>query len=334
MSLLRGKIEFRSITSLALQKNPLGDPHERELVVYLPPSYAPGTELPWIMLLPPYGSSQRTILEHRLWERSFLDIAEDCMAAQKCEAVIVSPDAQNRWGGSQFVDSAATGAYQTFLADEVTRFMEANYGVVPANLGGAIGGRSSGGFGGLRMLTDRPGVFDTVFSHAGDAYFEASLVPHLYAFAIEVRAAGGLTAFIDRVSELGPRGDREFMALMMLSSIAAYTPDAAGAFPHVELPIDIESGQLIASVVTRLLAADPMRRIPTSPSQLAGLVYLDAGNRDEYALQYGAMSLAAALRERCGLVVHNEYPGSHRGTRDRIEASLMTLLGRWKTMGL
>ena len=39
---LRGQLDEHELTSEALRGNPLGDPHERPLWVYTPPSYAGG----------------------------------------------------------------------------------------------------------------------------------------------------------------------------------------------------------------------------------------------------------------------------------------------------
>ena len=57
--MLRGTVERVSLRGKALEGNALGDPSERELIVYLPPSYRQGQErtYSWLMVLTGYAST-------------------------------------------------------------------------------------------------------------------------------------------------------------------------------------------------------------------------------------------------------------------------------------
>jgi len=111
----------------------------------------------------------------------------------------------NRWGGSQFLDSAATGRYQSYLADEIVPFVEARYRTFAERAGRAVLGRSSGGFGALRLGLDRPEVFGAIGSHAGDSAFEISVLPELRDAAIAYDRSGGLSGFLARFEETPAR---------------------------------------------------------------------------------------------------------------------------------
>ena len=54
---LAGRIEERTITSDLLRDNPLGDPHERPVLVYMPPGYddEPGRRYPAVYVIMGYG---------------------------------------------------------------------------------------------------------------------------------------------------------------------------------------------------------------------------------------------------------------------------------------
>jgi enterochelin esterase family protein len=55
-------------------------------------------------------------------------------------------------------------------------------------------------------------------------------------------------------------------------------------------------------------------------------IYLDAGDRDEHGLQFGARQMRDLLVARGAPVAHEEFPGGHRGTGHRYETSLPRLV--------
>jgi enterochelin esterase family protein len=337
MTALRGRIETPLLRSAALRGNVLSDPTDREVLVYLPPSYdetlrSPNNgarRFPMVMVLPAFGAMHRTLASFRLWDKNVFEIYESLLARAECiEAILVVPDAVNRWGGSQFLDSAATGAYQTYLVDEVVPFVDQLYRTIPTRESRAIVGRSSGGFGALRIGIDRPDAFAAIGCHAGDALFDVSLRPGLTAVATVLDREGGLLPFANRMREQGPRGDADFEAIAMLAYAAAYAPNTASPFPHCDLPFDPETALLIPEVWARWIEHDPVVLLERFPAALsrASFVYLDAGNRDEHGLHFGARRLARLLRDRGVACVHEEFDGGHRNTTQRFANSLPKLI--------
>lgn len=326
---LRGRVEAMVLDSDALRGNPLGDPSRREVFVYLPPSYDGSRRFPVVMLLGPYGSDNRVFVQGRMWEPTTFERFDRLLAEGACdEAILVAPDGCTRWGGSQFLDAPAVGRYQTHLVDEVLPLVDARHRTIPRPEARAIVGRSSGGFGALRVALDRPGVFGAVGSHAGDGLFEVSLRPLFTPAAVALDRAGGLGAFLARVEAGGPREPGEFEALMMVASAAAYAPDRGSPFSEADLPFD-RWGVPRPDVWAHVLEHDPVRRLEADPGAMRGLstVYLDAGAGDEHGLQFAARRVAELLRARGAMVRHEEFPGGHRGTAGRYAVSLPHLVG-------
>ena len=321
---MRGRIVRTSHQSVCLRNNPLGDPHERDLYVYLPPQYDDGKRFPLVMMLAGFGSTNHSIAAWSPWKPNALQLFDHLIAEGKCRpAVLVLPDCFNRWGGSQFIDSEGTGRYQTYLADEVLPFVDAEFRTIPDRGARAVVGRSSGGFGALRLGMDRPELVSVIGSHAGDAAFEVSMRPMLTSAAIAFDLAGGVEAFAKEVPVSGPQNATQFDAIFVLAASAAYSPDRSG-FPYAEIPVNPSTGALRPEVWTRWLEHDPLERIETSSAalQTMSLIYVDAGNRDEHGLHFAARTLEDALSRR-GLPVHyEEYEGGHRGTSWRYEVSL------------
>ena len=60
-----------------------------------------------------------------------------------------------------------------------------------------------------------------------------------------------------------------------------------------------------------------------------GLLFIDAGRRDEYGMHWGARALHREL-ERLGVPhVYEEHDGAHQGIEHRFERSLAVLGGHW-----
>lgn len=321
---MKGRVVRTSHQSRCLRGNPLGDPDERDLYVYLPPGYDETRRYGVVMLLAGFGATNHSIAAWQPWKPNTLQLFDGLITNGQCDpAILVLPDCFNRWGGSQFIDSEGTGLYQTYLADEVFPWVDSEFATIPKREARAVIGRSSGGFGALRLGMDRPDVVSVLGSHAGDAAFEVSMRPMLTSAAIAFDLAGGLRAFADDVPAAGPQNATQFDAIFVLAAAAAYSPDPTG-FPFAELPMSITTGELRDAVWSRWLAQDPLRRIDASSSalQAMSLIYMDAGNRDEHGLHFASRLLRDALAERGLPIRYEEYEGGHRGTSWRYEVSL------------
>lgn len=310
--------------SLCLSDNPLGDPQERELYVYLPPQYDGKRRFSVVMMLAGFGSTNHSIAGWSPWGPNTVELFDQLIVDGTCRpAILVLPDCFNRWGGSQFIDSEGTGPYQTYLADEVYPFVDQHFLTIPKREARAVVGRSSGGFGALRLGMDRPDVVSVIGSHAGDAAFEVSMRPMLTSAAIAIDRAGGLESFAREIPASGPKSATQFDAIFVLAAAAAYSPDPTG-FPFAQIPMDPATGELREDIWTRWLEHDPLRRLDASMTALRkmSLIYVDAGDRDEHGLHFAARMLKRALGGRGLPVHHEEYEGGHRGTSWRYQVSL------------
>ncbi len=323
-----GEVVRTSHESRCLKGNPLGDPHVRDLYLYLPPEYDGKQRFPIVMLLAGFGSTNHSIAAWSPWKPNTIERYDQLVSETKCPpAILVLPDCFNRWGGSQFLDSAGTGRYQTYLADEVIPFVDAEFKTIPDREARAVAGRSSGGFGALRLGMDRPDVVSVIGSHAGDAAFEVSMRPMLTPAAIAFEQAGGLEPFAREVPVAGPQSASQFDAVFVLAASAAYSPDPS-AFPHAKLPFEPGTGALRNDVWRDWLAEDPVSRIDASIEALKtmSLIYLDAGNRDEHGLHFAARMLQSAMSAHQLRVHYDEFEGGHRGTSWRYDTSLPRMI--------
>ena len=177
---LAGQLEERVIVSELLRDNPLGDPHERPLWVYLPPGYHddPGRRYPVVYVIQGY-TGYLTMWRNRIpFRQPFPELADAMFArAEAPPALVVYADAWTSYGGSQFVDSPGTGRYHSYLCDEVVPWVDGRYRTLAEPAHRAIMGKSSGGFGAMITPMLRPDLFGALATHAGDTLYEHSYIP-------------------------------------------------------------------------------------------------------------------------------------------------------------
>ncbi len=330
---LAGRLDRHVVTSERLRGNPLGDPHERPLHVYVPPGYddEPGRTYASVYVLQGYTGHLGMWDNRTPFRQPFYETADAVFARGEAPpAVVVFVDAWTAYGGSQFVDSPGTGDYHSYLCDEVVPWVDAHYRTAPAREHRGITGKSSGGFGALITPMLRPDLFGGLASHAGDTLYEYCYLPE---FAQAVRALraydGDITAWWRGFRERAAFTRPEDAALLSaLGCSAAFSAEADGT---PVLPFDPRSGRVREDVWARWLAWDPVRMVPAHAGALRGLraVWLDAGTRDEYFLDLGAQAFVDALAGIGVTDVHHEtYDMGHGALDHRYPLSLAFLAQR------
>jgi len=330
---LAGRIDRCTISSTVLSGNPLGDPTERPLWVYVPPGYDEDKEerYPSVYALQGYGGNVAMWANRSAYRSPFPEAADELFAtggAPPC--ILVYVDAWTAYGGSQFVDSPGTGRYHTYLCDEVVPFVDAHYRTLaePAHRG--IQGKSSGGFGAMITPMLRPDLFGALASHAGDSYYELLYVPE---FGKAVRALRDYGGSIDNwwndfQSRVAFTKSADETLLMLLGVSACFSAREDGT---PELPFSPASGRLRDEVWQRWLAWDPVRMVPKYADALRGLraVWVDGGTRDEWFLDVGGQAFCDALAKVEVTDVHFElFDGTHGRIDYRYPLALVYLAER------
>lgn len=316
------------VDSELLRGNPLGDPHHRSQPLLLPAGDPAG--LPLVAVLVGYtGFNHKVLNKSSMWQPSLPErIAQWTMDGTLPPAVYVWPACETRLGGSQYLDSAGTGNYESYLRDEVLPAVEAAHGC-----GGddnrIVVGKSSGGYGALTLAMRNPGLFVAVGSHAGDMGFDMS---HFRGFADALNCwakYGCPEAFVARLSELEDFGFLEHAGIEGIAMAACYSPNPDAPL-GVDLPMDPATGEIREEVFARWLNHDPLRMIerPECAAALRSLraLTLDAGERDEFALQWGLKRMEQRLIALEVPATVEYFAGGHFNMDHRYAESLPRLL--------
>ena len=242
---LQGRFEEHVVVSEALRGNPLGDPHERPLWVYLPPGYDDEPDRRYPTLYQIQGlTGQLDMWRNRAAFRPTVpELVDELFAgggAPPC--LVVWVDAWTSLGGSQFLDSPGTGRYHTYLCDEVVPWVDARYRTLAAPAHRGIAGKSSGGYGAMVTPMLRPDLFGGLATHAGDALFEVCYLPDFRASvrALRDQYGGSFDAFwADFRSRPAFAKESDALLLNDWCMAACYSADPDGT---VRLPYDPATG--------------------------------------------------------------------------------------------
>jgi S-formylglutathione hydrolase FrmB len=332
---LAGQLEEHVITSELLRGNPLGDPHERPLWVYLPPGYDddPDRRYPVVYVIQGYTGHLAMWRNRAPYRQPFTETADAAFARGDAPpALVVYVDAWTAYGGSQFVDSPGTGRYHSYLCDEIVSWVDRRYRTLADPAHRAIMGKSSGGFGAMITPMLRPDLFGALATHAGDALYELSYIPEFGRAARLLRDYDGdiWRWWDDFRSRVSFTNEADHALLILLGVAACFSAHEDGT---VDLPFDPKTGVLRPEVWERWLDWDPVRMVPRYAGALRSLraVWIDAGNSDDYFLDLGAEAFRAALRE-VGVsdeVIRFElFDATHAGIDYRYPLSLAWLCQR------
>ncbi len=323
-----GRVEIHAFESRVLAGNPAGDPHVRRVPVWLPPSYdaSPARRYPVLFVLAGFTGRGRMLLNDNAWSPALDDRLDALVAAGCGEAIVVMPDCFTRFGGSQYVNSAATGRYADHLVDELVPWADATFRTLGARAHRGVAGKSSGGFGALTLGMTRPDVFAAVACHSGDMCFDYCYRVDLPKACSVIQEAGGTRAFLERFEAKPQKGKDDFLALNILGMAACYSPDPAAEL-GVALPFDLGTGAFREDVWARWLAFDPLLRLGACEAALRSLalLYLDCGTKDEFHLHHGARQLVRGLAARGIPHQYEEFDDGHMNVSYRYDVSLPKL---------
>jgi S-formylglutathione hydrolase FrmB len=335
---MSGTLHQAVIDSQALTGNALGDPHQRPVWVWTPPGYENGKQrYPVIYRIQGFVGQVDMWANRHAFGPTGVEAGDAAFSdASAPPAILVYVDAWTSLGGSQFLDSPATGRYHTYLCDEVVPWVDRTFRTLAAREHRAITGHSSGGYGAMVTSMLRPDLFSAFATHAGDALFEHCYLADIPK-AVRVlrdRYEGSVEKFLAAFREHPDRLERDEWALLNIYAMSAcYTADVDGT---VTLPFEIASGRLRDDVWDRFLGCDPVRMVPRHAEALRSMrgIWIDGGRSDEFNLDLGAEAFRAAL-ESIGVgdpVVRFElFDGRHGDTEWRYPPALAWLAQRIST---
>ncbi len=316
------------VTSSVLKNNPLGDSVFRNNPLASPKNPS-SKKLGLVFVLSGFAGNGTKYLGDKGFDETFLQQLDDLMGAEKAPlAHFVFVDAWTFWGGSQFLNSTATGNYEDYIVKELYPLLQEHLRVPPERV--AIMGQSSGGYGALHLASAHPELFPFCGALAPDCFFEASLLSDLFKaapFLVKTKNYKSLLELHHQRKIIKQR--HGFSIINAIAMTACYSP--AVNKRELEWPINFETGMIVPSVWKRWKQRDPvifLKYRKRKVKKLAGL-FLDVGSRDEFNLQLGVQQIHQWLR--ASKIKHHftEFDGGHFEAHERYPLFWEWLQKKW-----
>ncbi len=315
-----GTIKILNHSSEVLKNNPLGDKSEREIFVYLPPQYDGEKRFPVVYCLTGFTGRGKMLLNDNAFTPNLAERMDKLIAEEKIKPmIVVMPDCFTYFGGSQYINSTATGNYEDYLTQEIVGFIDENLLTIADKNSRAVMGKSSGGYGAMILGIRHADKFGLICSTSGDAYFEHCYLPDI---PKALRALKGKSpqAFMQKFWEQEKKGKGDFPAVNIIGMSACYSPNGT----DFDLPFDTETGEIRQDIWEKWLAHDPVRLVEKSVENLKSLnlLYIDAGTRDEFFLDIGAKIFCKELKKHDIPHIYEEFDDGHFNISYRYNRSL------------
>lgn len=294
-------LDIIDIPGTLLVGNPAGDPTARRVALFSPAGNK--AALPLVLYLPGWGGSSEDSIAGGTDD--WLAQVVVRLAAAGHPVHIATVDARSRFGGSQYLDSAALGNYAQWLAGEVMPVVQKRH-PLPKETKWIVAGHSSGGFGALRLGMGRGASIGAVVALSPDSDLD---VTHI-GFARDAGVRAITHADLEAAMSTTPRMPRNGTAQMMLGLSANYAPAAkTGRF---EWLYDAE-GKWRADVWQRWINQDPLTIVRKKADAFSASqrIYLDGAEHDEFGANIGARKIYEVLKTRPAPVTFLETPGHH-----------------------
>lgn len=310
----------------ALAGNLLGTSEMQDAAIYLPPSYDsdPDRRYPVIYLL--HGIFD----DYGIW----LDIEEvparlnRLMAAKAMpEALVVMPNAGNKYGGGYYRNSPISGNWADYIADDLIGHVDAEFRTLARADGRAVVGHSMGGYGAINLAINRPGTFSIVWSMSPcclAATDDFGFGNDAWKRAARVETAEDIEKLL---------ADQDFYAIALLGILSAFSSEAGDPPVHGDFPFDIVRGEVVLddAAYDRYLDSLPTRQLRAARDDLRALrgLGLDVGLGDQFLhIPPGTIELSQRLGAERIPHLLDVYDGDHRQkVGDRLETVVLPWVG-------
>ena len=306
----RIKGEFvRFSFSSELLENQIGDPLEREVLVYQP--VQSDEPLPCIIALAAYTNGGLKYANWRAFSESLPQRIDRLVDEGKMgPCIVVMPDTFTSLGGNQFIDSEIMGDWGAWLSTDLISELRSKFKIYAFGLTGF----SSGGYGAMvRGMLDS--CWKAIVCHSGDCGFELVYASGMAEGLTHITKHGGVQTFIEYTKNSNKLSSDDIHALMLCAMAASYD-----GVDGISLPVDPHSCDIDEERWSRWMQWDPLTMIEdhrTWPK-----TFIDVGDKDQYHIQYGLRKLHQKLLDYEIEHTYEEFDGTHSGVEYRMDFSL------------
>ena len=145
----------------ALEGNLEGDAVDRDVIVFLPPSYQNDKKRRYPVVYALHGYSISA--EQWTHEIHVPQTIEGAFATGSQEMIVVLPDSRTVYNGSMYSSSVTTGDFEKFIWRDVVSYVDAHYRTIANRSSRGLVGHSMGGYGASRIGMKLADVFGALY---------------------------------------------------------------------------------------------------------------------------------------------------------------------------
>ena len=294
-------VEHIKIHGTALEGNLEGDAVDRDVIVFLPPSYAKDKHRRYPVVYALHGYSIGA--EQWTHEIHVPQTIEGAFAQGSKEMIVVLPDSKTVHNGSMYSSSVTTGDFEKFIYHDVVAYIDAHYRTIPNRDSRGLVGHSMGGYGASRIGMKHPDVF-------GSLYIMSPC-------CMSARMGGGpggpgaaeMEKQLEAVKSPADSAKLRFGLRAQLASAAAWSPDPKNPPLYLDLPT--KDGVPQPDILAKWAANAPLAFVDQYIGNLRQYhaISMDVGDQD--GLRFDATKLHDIL-DNYGIVNGFEiYSGTH-----------------------
>ncbi len=302
----QGTVERIKVHGASLEGNLDGDSPDRDVSIYLPPSYKTekNRRYPVVYMLHGFTDDDAKwfgLVKHWI---NFPEVINKALADGKTrEMIFVMPNAFTRFKGSMYSSSATIGDWETFITKELVSHIDSNYRTLARRESRGLAGHSMGGYGTMRLGMKYPDIFSAIYALSPCCMDSSRAGPPNPAMKEMMKKIEALKTDEEVKSQ-------QFFALALLASAAAWSPNPKNPPFYIDLPF--RDGEPVPEVQARQTANATLVMVHQYIPNLKRLKFIgmDAGTKDT--------SISAATKELDRILTdygvphfYESYDGDH-----------------------
>lgn len=309
----KGHKERIKVHSAALEGNLIGDPADRDVTVYFPPSYQtnPNKRYPVLYMLHGFTDTDSQWFG---WEEHWINLQEviekSLADGLSKEMIVVMPNAYNTFKGSMYASSATVGDWETFVTKELVQYVDSKYRTIAKKESRGLAGHSMGGYGTLRLGMKYPEVYSAIYA-LSPCCMDGGASPN-----------PEMIAKLEKMTPDQLQG-ASFFEIATLATSAAFAPNPKNPPFYLDLPA--KDGEPRPDVINKIIANRTLSIVDQYIPNLKKLqaIAMDAGTQDR-GISETTKTLHELLDSYQIAHLYESYEGDHvNRVAERIETKAL-----------
>lgn len=308
-------VEHIKVHGKSLEGNLEGDAVDRDVFVFLPPSYAREKSRRYPVLYALHGYSIGA--EQWTHEIHVPQTIEGAFALGVKEMIVVLPDSKTVHNGSMYSSSVTTGDFEQFISHDLVTYIDSHYRTIPNRRSRGLVGHSMGGYGATRIGMKHDEVFGSLY------IMSPCCLSSLSADSFRPEDENILAAV--RTPEDSAK--LSFMQRAQLARAAAWSPDPKNPPLYLDLPM--KDGTVQPDVLAKWTSNSPLAFMDQYIRNLRQYraISIDVGDQDGLRIDTGKLH---DTLDKYGIANQFQvYSGTHTSkVADRFQNHVLPFFGK------